>query len=225
LPDARVSAPIAWDEVMSCDPADFTALTMPERFAGIGDPHASMDESPGSLESLLQLAARDEGQGIGDAPWPPHFAKQAGEGKRVQPSKAKNSKGAPTSGERPFAEQLGDGFGARRFRKRALASELPPSASQSGETAAKTPKKRTPRYPLLTIANSPDKAAAEAGLERWKQRHPEAANHLAVDDVLVDRMRGSSAIWYRIRVNLRHVPDDQRPPQETPDPDDDPTRT
>jgi bifunctional non-homologous end joining protein LigD len=225
LPDARVSAPIAWDEVMSCDPADFTVLTMPGRFAGSGDPHASMDESPGSLESLLQLAARDEAQGVGDAPWPPHFAKQAGEGKRVQPSKAKSSKGAATSGERPVAEQLGDGFGARRFRRRALASELPPSASQSGEAAAKTPKKRTPRYPLLTIANSPDKAAAEAGLERWKQRHPEAANHLAVDDVLVDRMRGSSAIWYRIRVNLRHVPDDQRPPQETPDPDDDPTRT
>ena len=80
-------------------------------------------------------------------------------------------------------------------------------------------------YPSLagTIADALAKAA-EAGLERWKQKHPEAAAHLSPDDVLVDRMRGSSAIWYRIRVNLRHVPEDQRPHQEAPDPDDDPTR-
>jgi hypothetical protein len=78
--------------------------------------------------------------------------------------------------------------------------------------------------PLVTVANSPDKAAALAGLERWKQRHPDAAGHLAVDDVLVDAMRGRSSTWTRIRVNLRHVPEEMRPPQETPDPDDDPTR-
>jgi len=63
-----------------------------------------------------------------------------------------------------------------------------------------------------------------AGLERWKSRHPEAAGHLAVDDVLVDRMRGRSSTWTRIRVNLRNVPEERRPPQEAPDPDDDPTR-
>jgi hypothetical protein len=78
--------------------------------------------------------------------------------------------------------------------------------------------------PLLTVANSPDKGAALAGLERWKQRHAQAAEHLAVDDVLVDAMRGRSSTWTRIRVNLRHVPEALRPPQETPDPDDDPTR-
>jgi hypothetical protein len=78
--------------------------------------------------------------------------------------------------------------------------------------------------PLITVAQSSDKSAAEAGLERWKQKHPEAASHLAVDDILTDRMRGSAYVWYRIRVNLRHVREDQRPPQETPDPDDDPTR-
>ena len=61
-------------------------------------------------------------------------------------------------------------------------------------------------------------------LERWKQRHPDAAGHLAVDDVLVDAMRGRSTTWTRIRVNLRNVPEEKRPPQETPDPDDDPTR-
>ena len=78
--------------------------------------------------------------------------------------------------------------------------------------------------PLITVANSPSKDDALAGLERWKQRHPEAAAQLAVDDVLVDAMRGRSSTWTRIRVNLRHVPEASRPPQETPDPDDDPTR-
>ncbi len=78
--------------------------------------------------------------------------------------------------------------------------------------------------PLLTVANSPDKEAALAGLEKWKNKYPDAAKLLAVDDVLVDSMRGRSSTWTRIRVNLRHVPEDIRPPQETPDPDDDPTR-
>jgi DNA ligase D-like protein (predicted polymerase) len=219
LPDARVSAPITWDEVSTCDPGEFTVLTMPARFARFGDPHSGMDRHAGSLEGLLELAARDEAQGIGDAPWPPHFAKQAGEGKRVQPSKAKASKAPMRAVEKAFTEQLGEGFGAKRFRKRAIAS-----ADEAAAAEPKGPRKRTPKYPLITVANSPDRAAAEAGLQRWKRRHPEAAAHLQVDDVLVDRMRGSSAIWYRVRVNLRHVPEDQRPPQETPDPDDDPTR-
>ncbi len=80
------------------------------------------------------------------------------------------------------------------------------------------------KMPLLTVANSPDKEAALAGLERWKNKYPEAATLLAVDDVLVDSMRGRSSTWTRIRVNLRHVPEDLRPAPETPDPDDDPTR-
>ena len=80
------------------------------------------------------------------------------------------------------------------------------------------------KMPLITVANSPNKQAALDGLERWKEKHPDASKHLAVDDVLVDSMRGRSSTWTRIRVNLRHVPEDQRPPQETPDPDDDPTR-
>jgi hypothetical protein len=78
--------------------------------------------------------------------------------------------------------------------------------------------------PLLVVANSPSREAALAGLERWKARHPEVAERLAVEDVLVDSMRGRSSTWTRIRVNLRNVPEDMRPPQETPDPDDDPTR-
>jgi hypothetical protein len=98
-------------------------------------------------------------------------------------------------------------------------------APSRARTAAKsrTAAKR-PKMPLIVVANSPSKEAALAGLERWKARHPEAAKHLAIDDVLVDSMRGRSSTWTRIRVNLRHVPEGLRPAQETPDPDDDPTR-
>ena len=186
LPDARVSAPLDWDEIADCHPEDFTVLTMPKRFAAIGDPHASMDDHVGSLDALLALADRDEAAGLGDAPWPPHFQKMEGEAPRVAPSRAK---------------------GAKRGAK-----------SPTG------PRARTPKMPLITIATSTSKEDALAGLERWKAKYPAAASHLAVDDVLVDSMRGRSSTWTRIRVNLRHVPEDVRPPQETPDPDDDPTR-
>jgi bifunctional non-homologous end joining protein LigD len=168
LPDARVSTPLHWSEVADCEPADFTILTVPKRFEAIGDPHAGMDAESGSLEKLLELADRDEAEGLSDAPWPPHFRKMEGEAPRVRLSRAK--------------------------------------------------------APLLVVANSPDKQAALAGLERWKSKYSEAAKLLAVDDVLVDSMRGRSSTWTRIRVNLRHVPEPQRPPQETPDPDHDPTR-
>jgi bifunctional non-homologous end joining protein LigD len=173
-PDARVSAPLAWEEVGDCEPSDFTLATMPARFRDLGDPHAAIDSHPGSLSKLLELAAKDEASGLGDAPWPPHFRKSATEKTRVAPSRAK---------------------GTSRLR-----------------------------MPLVTVANSPDKDEALAGLERWKLRHPRATEHLAVDDVLVDAMRGRSSTWTRIRVNLRHVPDELRPPPEAPDPDEDPTR-
>ena len=185
LPDARVSAPLQWHEVSDCDPEDFTVLTMPKRFVQIGDPHATIDATPGSLEWLLDLAAQDEAAGLGDAPCPPHFRKAEGEAPRVSPSRAKAAK--TTAGK------------------------------------STTGKPRT-RMPLLVIANSPSEEAALVGLERWKKTYAEAAVHLAVDDVLVDRMRGRSSTWTRIRVNLRHVPEELRPPQETPDPDHDPTR-
>jgi hypothetical protein len=86
-PDARVSAPLTWDEIDDCDPADFTLVTMPERFAAIGDRHAEIDKAPCSLESLLELSARHEREGQGDAPWPPQYKKQPGEPPRVQPSR------------------------------------------------------------------------------------------------------------------------------------------
>jgi bifunctional non-homologous end joining protein LigD len=89
-PDARVSAPLAWDEVETCDPKDFTLATMPSRMAALGDPHAAMDQQVGSLESLLELSARQEKEGLGDAPWPPHYRKQEGEGPRVAPSRRRS---------------------------------------------------------------------------------------------------------------------------------------
>jgi bifunctional non-homologous end joining protein LigD len=183
LPDARVSTPLQWSEVPECDPADFTLFTVPERFAKIGDPYADMDATPGSLEKLLDLAARDEAAGLADAPWPPHFRKMEGEASRVAPSRAKPATGSKV-----------------------------------------TAKKSRVKMPLIVVANSDSKSAALEGLERWKTKHAEAARFLAVDDVLVDSMRGRSSTWTRIRVNLRHVPEEMRPAQETPDPDDDPTR-
>jgi DNA ligase D-like protein (predicted polymerase) len=86
-PDARVSAPLAWDEVGDCDPAEFTMATMPGRFAALGDRHEAIDRHAGSLEPLLELSARQARDGLGDAPWPPHYRKQRGEPPRVQPSK------------------------------------------------------------------------------------------------------------------------------------------
>jgi DNA ligase D-like protein (predicted polymerase) len=189
LPDARVSTPLFWHEVEACEPADFTVHTVPTRFAELGNPHADMDGQAGSLEGLLELAARDEASGLGDAPWPPHYQKMPGEAARVAPSRAKKS-----------------------------------SRGEGASRAEKTSKPKRVKMPLLVIANSPDKDAALAGLERWKAKYPEVAKLLAVDDVLVDAMRGRSSTWTRIRVNLRHVPEADRPPQETPDPDDDPTR-
>ena len=202
LADARVSAPLRWEEVPECDAADFTVLTMPARFASIGDPHTEMEARSGSvsLEALLELAARDEAEGLGDAPWPPHFRKMDSEGPRVAPSRAK-------SGVKKVAPRKSD----------AGDSESP--------SAVKTKTPARSKMPLIVIAHSPSESAAREGLERWKVRHPEAAASLAVDDILVDRMRGRSATWTRIRVNLRHVDEALRPTQETPDPDDDPTRS
>jgi DNA ligase D-like protein (predicted polymerase) len=178
-PDARVSAPVTWDELDACDPGDFTLRTMPARFAAIGDRHAGIDAQPCSLDRLLELAARDERDGLGDAPWPPHYMKQAGEPPRVQPSRART-----------------------------------PGGSSKG--------RRKPKHPLIEIGRAQRKQDALAGLERWKVRHPEAAAQLLPADVLVDAMRGRFHTWTRIRVNLQHVPEPLRPPQEPLDPDDEP---
>jgi bifunctional non-homologous end joining protein LigD len=178
LPDARVSTPLTWDEVPSCDPAAFTIDTVPARFADIGDPWHGIDDAVGSLEALLEQAARDEASGLPDAPWPPHYEKQAGEPPRVQPSKRRDTP-SPT--------------GRRQSTK-----------------------------PLIEVARAATKAEAMEGLERWKVRHADVWPRLEPADVLVDAMRGRSSAWYRIRLNLEHVPEEQRPPQEPLEVDYDP---
>jgi DNA ligase D-like protein (predicted polymerase) len=168
-PDARVSTPLTWDEVPTCDPAAFTLATVPARFAEIGDPGAGIDDAAGSLEPLLALAAEQEAAGMGDAPWPPHYRKGEDEPPRVQPSK-----------------------------------------------------RRQPKVPLVEIARAKTKDEALAGLERWKERHAEVVPHLEPADVLVDAMRGRFTTWTRIRVNLQHVPEADRPAQEPLEVDYDP---
>ena len=187
-------------DMTRCSTVSLTAManvrvvpsTRPLNCAGIGpltDALSGMDAAAGSLDQLLELAARDDAAGLGDAPWPPHFRKTEGEAPRVAPSRARGA---------------------------AKVGKVDEKTAALGTRASK--------MPLITVANSPDKQAALAGLERWKARHADAAEQLAVDDVLVDAMRGRSSTWTRIRLNLRHVPEAMRPPQETPDPDDDPTR-
>jgi bifunctional non-homologous end joining protein LigD len=179
-PDARVSTPLRWDEVPDCEPEAFTLATVPARFAAIGDPGAGIDADAGSLEALLELAARQEAAGLPDAPWPPNYPRQQGEAPRVQPSRARARPGAGSTGRR-----------------------------------------RT-TVPLVEIARARTKKEALEGLERWKSRHPEVVSHLEPADVLVDAMRGRSSAWYRIRVNLTHVPPERRPAQEPLEVDYDP---
>jgi bifunctional non-homologous end joining protein LigD len=98
-PDARVSAPLLWEEVGQCQPEDFTLATMPARFASTGDRHAAMDQHPCSIDALLELSARHERDGLGDAPWPPHYQKQPDEPARVQPSRRRMPKPSEPSKE------------------------------------------------------------------------------------------------------------------------------
>jgi bifunctional non-homologous end joining protein LigD len=105
-PDARVSAPVTWDELESCDPADFTLRTMPGRVARLGDRHAAIDAHPCSLDAVLELSRRQEAEGLGDAPWPPHYRKQADEPARVQRSRTRHGGRTATSGRRRSTKPL-----------------------------------------------------------------------------------------------------------------------
>ncbi len=198
LADARVSAPLGWDEVEACDPAAFTMLTVPRRFAERGDPSEGIDEAVGSLDSLLELSREHEAAGMGDAPWPPHFQKQAGEPPRVHPSKKR----------RADSDYASPGEAA-----------VPPPAP--GKSAGPTGRRKTTK-PLVEIARAATQAEAMEGLERWKAKHPAVVPHLQPPDVLVDSMRGRSTTWTRIRVNLEHVPQEERPEQEALEVDYDP---
>jgi DNA ligase D-like protein (predicted polymerase) len=176
-PDARVSTPLTWEEIDACDPADFTIRTVPGWFKTNGDRHQDIDQHPGSLDALLELSARQEKEGQGDAPWPPQYAKQPGEPTRVQPSRAR-------------------------------------SAKPKSDASASTTGRRVSKHPLIVVSREPTKDEALVQLEAWKQRHPKVVEHLQPADVLIDSMRGRSSTWTRIRINLRHVPEDIRPRQE-----------
>jgi DNA ligase D-like protein (predicted polymerase) len=191
--DARVSAPLSWDEVPDCNPEAFTIDSVPKRFAEIGDPSKGIDEAAGSLRPLLDLAAEHEAAGFGDAPWPPQFAKQKGEPTRVQLSKRRKT---------PDREGV-----------------VPPPAP--GKRTGPTGRRRT-TMPLIEIARAATEAEAMEGLKRWRKRHPEVWAHLAPADVLMDSMRGRSTTWTRVRLNLRNIPESERPPQEALEVDYDP---
>jgi bifunctional non-homologous end joining protein LigD len=147
LPDARVSTPLTWEEVRSARPEQFTVLTVPGRFADLGDPHKGIDDAVGSLEGLLTLAKE-----LGPAEKPP---------------------------------RAGDGSGRRQSV-----------------------------MPLVEVARTRTKPEALAALGEWKTRHADLVPALQPSDVLMDGMRGSSSLWYRVRINLQHIPETERPPRE-----------
>ena len=188
-PDARVSTPLSWDEVPGCHPEAFTIDTVAQRFARLGDPWQGMDEAAGSLEPLLRLAEQDEAAGMPDAPWPPHYDKQAGEPPRVQPSKRRAGDPGRPAG-RP-------------------ATSSPPAAAG--------PPCRSSRWP-----GQPPRMRRWPGSTAGRSATPTVWPYLEPADVLVDSMRGRSSTWTRIRLNLRHVPEAERPPQEELEVDYDP---
>jgi len=168
-PDARVSTPLTWDEVPACDANAFTIDTVPARFFELGDPGAGIDSVAGSIEPLLELAARQKALGMDDAPAPREFVPPPAPGKAVGPT------------------------GRRRTNA-----------------------------PLIEVARAASQQEAMEGLERWKARHRSIWPLLEPADVMVDSMRGRSSAWYRIRLNLRHVPEADRPGQEALEVDYDP---
>src|SRR5262245_20078426 len=222
LPDARVSTPLAWDEVPTCEAEAFTIATVPKRFAEIGDPGAGIDEAVGSLEALLELSRQHEAEGQGDAPWPPNYRKQEGEPPRVQPSRQRRATEDYSTPEAEAEREknraaLERRFGAeaeRRAEAKAAGKPIPSKPTPTG--------RRRSNVPVIEISRAKTKAEALEGLERWKARHPAAAAALEEPDVLVDGMRGRSSLWYRVRVNLTHVPEAERPEQEPLEVDYDP---
>ncbi|MEO7665083.1 MAG: DNA polymerase domain-containing protein [Candidatus Limnocylindrales bacterium] len=220
LPDARVSTPLTWDELPTAEAEAFTIETVPARFAAIGDPGAGIDDAVGSLEALLELSERDEAEGLGDAPWPPNYRKQDGEPPRVQPSRQRR---ATADYDTPEAEA--DREKSRAAMEKRFTAELAKreAAKAAGTGTRPTPTgRRRSSIPVIEISRAATKVEALEGLERWKARHPRAATALEPADVLVDGMRGRSSLWYRVRVNLTHVDEGERPVQEPLDPDYDP---
>ena len=213
-PTATVSAPLLWSEVRDAELEDFTLRTVPARYKRLGDVGAGIDDEAFSLEPLLDLVARHEAEGQGDAPWPPNYAKQPGEPPRVQPSRRRMSDTSELVPTDPTAP---------RGRRGSVAPAMPSAPARNPDGTVPPTGRRRSSQPLLVISQAADKADALAGLDRWRARHPEAARYVAdPEDVLVDGMRGRYTLWWRVRVNLRNVPEPLRPAAEPPDPDYDP---
>src|SRR4051794_33120043 len=217
LPDARVSFPLRWDEVPDAVMEDFTLATVPALYRERGDAGAGIDEAVGSLDGLLELSARHEAEGEGDAPWPPNYAKQEGEPPRVQPSKKRRAdtdyQGRGVDGGPPPEVQVARAAAvAAGDRNAGLPTEW------QGSVPSPTGRRKS-NVPVVEIGRAATKKDVYAGLERWKERHPEAARYLEPADVLETAMRGRAYAWYRLRLNLIHVPEGIRPAQEELDPD------
>jgi DNA ligase D-like protein (predicted polymerase) len=222
LPDARVSTPLAWAEVPTCEAEAFTISTVPARFAEIGDPGAGIDQAVGSLDAVLELSRKHEAEGQGDAPWPPNYRKQEGEPPRVQPSRQRRATADYSTPEAEAEREKNRAALERRFsaeveRRAAAKSAGKPIPSRPTPTG-----RRRSTVPVIEIARAKTRAEALGGLERWKAKHPAAAGALEEPDVLVDGMRGRSSLWYRVRVNITHVPEADRPEQEPLEVDYDP---
>ena len=171
----------------------------------------------GSLDALLELSARHEAEGEGDAPWPPNYAKQEGEPPRVQPSRKRRA-------DADYAGRGVDGGPPPEVAEARAAAVAAgdPNAGLPTEWEGSRPSptgRRRSSIPVIELGRAPTKAEVYAGLERWKARHPEAATHLEPADVIETAMRGRAYAWYRLRLNLVHVPEALRPPQEPLDPD------
>ncbi|MEX2547898.1 MAG: DNA polymerase domain-containing protein, partial [Chloroflexota bacterium] len=217
LPDARASMPLRWDQVAEVVAEDYTLATVPAIYAAEkGDRHAGIDEAVGSLDALLELSARDEATGLGDAPWPPNYRKQEGEPPRVQPSRQRRPDEEYNTPEAEAEREK-----ARVAMERRFARAAEEKATLTGSRPTPTGRRRS-SIPVVEIARAAKKDEALAGLEQWKARHPDVAAHLQPADVLVDSMRGRSTTWTRIRVNLSNVPAEMRPDQEPLEVDYDP---
>ena len=220
LPDARVSTPLAWDEVPTVEAEAFTIDTVPARFAAIGDPGDGIDDAVGSLDALLELSQRHEAEGLGDAPWPPNYAKQAGEPPRVQPSRQRRAAAEYEAGR-------GEGGGpppeVAKARKAAV-EQGDPNAGLPTEWAGSRPTptgRRKSSIPVIEMP-APKQRGGDGRPGALEGPPSEIVKYFEPADILVDGMRGRSALWYRIRVNLIHVPEGERPTQEPLESDYDP---
>jgi bifunctional non-homologous end joining protein LigD len=217
LPDGRVSFPLRWDEVAEVVAEDFTLATVPSLVAARGDAGAGIDSAVGSLDALLELSARHEAEGEGDAPWPPNYAKQEGEPPRVQPSRKRRA-------DTEYAGRGVDGGPPPEVAEARAAAVAGGDANAGlpteweGSRPSPTGRRRS-TIPVIELGRAPSKAELYEGLERWKMRHPEAAAHLQPADLIETAMRGRAYAWYRLRINLVHVPEGLRPAQEPLDPD------